>query len=78
MPDGSCTPLPHPPPSLSHSPSGEDWRHDPDERRVKGEVILRGRQRRHQRGPAPPRTALHKARKAPGCRGRSYFEGKVK
>lgn len=32
-------------PLPSHSPSREDWRHNPDERWVKGEVILRERGR---------------------------------
>lgn len=47
---GGCAPLkptppPCPAPSLSHSPSRQDGRHNPDKWRVKGEVILQERRR---------------------------------
>jgi hypothetical protein len=69
-------------PLPSHSPSREDWRHNPDERWVKGEVILRERQVTVREGGRHP----HKTR---GRQGRlsqgqntenrpSYFKGEVK
>lgn len=69
---------PAPPPS--HSPSGKNGRHNPDKRRVEGEVILRARGRRCQ-GAACPQACPPKTRTVPGrcrgCQGKSYFEGKV-
>lgn len=57
---------PAPPPS--HSPSGENGRHNPDKRRVEGEVILRTRRRRRQ-GETCPQACLPEARTAPGRAG---------